>query len=100
MNLHNEPSEGNGGAEPDEPSETPRYAKPSKITPKVFFEGIQVDCTDGVQCGVFAGRDGQPNDHAWTPDGVEYAVWIAGKVAGRQPGYFSLAAFRRGSGSR
>lgn len=90
--------EDDGGGADDIPAETSpsvTYSKPSKVTPIVFFRRMWVDCPGGVQCVVFAGRDGEPNDHTWTPDGVEYGSYAARKTAGRSPAYFSLAAFQR-----
>lgn len=78
-----------------------KLPRSAQLAPEGFFRDMAIDLPGATQGIITTDRKGAPNDHSWhRGDFVERAAWLAEKADGRQPGYFTPAAFNEGAVSR
>jgi len=58
-----------------------------------FFQPLAIEKPGVTQAIVTTSRSGKPNDHSWCQWKSDRARWLAERAAGREPAYFSMAAF-------
>ncbi len=75
--------------------------KPTPMASEEFYREMVIDLPGATQGIITTDRKGSPNDHTWhAGDFARRAAWLAEKVDGRKPAYFTPAAFDAGAVSR
>lgn len=71
-----------------------------RVSPEEFYRSLDVGHSDAIQCLVFQGRGGAPNDHQWNMGRATFATGAAENAKQRKPAYFSIAGYKPDAVSR